>query len=93
MTVKSEVLDPPKKKILPPLIANVCSPNCEECAGMWINKVIGHKIVCDCVKCSHNHKVRKKMSDDSIVVRQDRQTFSSSVTYSPLTESGGDQDS
>jgi hypothetical protein len=32
-----------------------CIPNCEECADIWINELVGHRIVCKCKKCQ-KHK-------------------------------------
>jgi hypothetical protein len=51
---------PPSELInstLSDLIIEECIPNCEECAGIWINELIGHRIVCVCNKCE-KHKER-----------------------------------
>jgi len=47
-----------------------CIPNCKECPGKWINKVINHEIVCRCCKNGHIEIT----PGDSDFVRQDRQT-------------------
>lgn len=46
----------PSPEILPDLIVNACPFGCnQECAKVWINKTIGHRIVCKCT-CDHNKK-------------------------------------
>lgn len=40
---------------LPDLVIEECIPNCEECARIWINELVGHRIVCKCKKCE-KHK-------------------------------------
>jgi len=35
-----------------------CIPNCEQCPGIWVNKLINHQIVCVC--CKNCHKGVKK---------------------------------
>jgi hypothetical protein len=44
-------------KFLPDLVVNICPLGCDgKCAEIWINEAIGHRIICDCIKCGHNNK-------------------------------------
>jgi hypothetical protein len=44
-------------KLPPDLIVNICPLGCNgKCAEIWINETIGHRIICDCIKCGHNKK-------------------------------------
>lgn len=40
--------------VLPDLIINICPLGCNrKCVGIWINSIIGHRIICKC-PCKHN---------------------------------------
>ena len=50
--------------ILPDLIVNICPLGCDgKCAEIWINETIGHKIICNCIKCGHNNKKDKALAE------------------------------
>jgi len=50
--------------ILPDLIVNICPLGCDrKCAEIWINETIGHKIICNCIKCGHNNKKCKALAE------------------------------
>lgn len=38
------------------LVIEECIPSCKRCAGIWINQLIQHKILCSCMKCEHGKK-------------------------------------
>jgi Zn ribbon nucleic-acid-binding protein len=50
--------------VLPDLIVNTCPLGCDrKCAEIWINETIGHRIICDCIKCGHNNKKCKTLAE------------------------------
>jgi hypothetical protein len=50
--------------ILPDLIVNICPLGCDrKCAEIWINETIGHKIICNCIKCGHDNKKCKALAE------------------------------
>lgn len=39
------------------IILEICPLGCDrKCSELWINKIIGHRIVCKCTKCNHDKK-------------------------------------
>jgi hypothetical protein len=44
-------MQPSSLQPIPDLVIEECIPNCEECADIWINELVGHRIVCKCKKC------------------------------------------
>lgn len=49
-------MDDAYQEILPDLIVNACPLGCDqECAIMWTNKTVSHRIVCNC-PCRHKKR-------------------------------------
>ena len=49
-------MDTSYPETLPDLILNACPLGCnQDCAIIWTNRTIGHRIVCKC-KCHHNKR-------------------------------------
>jgi Zn ribbon nucleic-acid-binding protein len=70
--------------ILPDLIVNICPLGCDgKCAEIWINETIGHKIICNCIKCGHNnnkkYQVLASVVDPLANTIQDIKSFSQGV--------------
>jgi hypothetical protein len=39
------------------IILEACPLGCNrECSELWINEIIGHRIVCKCIECDHDKK-------------------------------------
>jgi hypothetical protein len=48
-----------KQDNLQDLILDNCSLGCNgKCSELWINEIMGHRIVCKCTKCNHDKKDR-----------------------------------
>ncbi len=44
------------------IVLEVCPLGCNgKCSQIWINEIIGHRIVCKCTKCDHDK--REKVLD------------------------------
>ncbi|MEP0826089.1 MAG: hypothetical protein HRF40_11445 [Nitrososphaera sp.] len=38
---------------LPDIVVTSCLKGCGNCAGVYVNELTGHRIVCSCEKCDH----------------------------------------
>jgi hypothetical protein len=55
MQVGSEMAssNKPSRTHVPDLFTNECPVGCGNCAGVYVNEVTGHRIVCHCRACGH----------------------------------------
>lgn len=45
------------KQKLYDIVLEVCPLGCNRrCSEIWINEIIGHRIICKCTKCDHDKK-------------------------------------
>lgn len=57
----------------PDLIIDGCPNGCSNCAGIYINSTIGHKIICNC-SCGH-HKARRRTGHNNNTCSLDNPSF------------------
>ena len=69
--------DPGDSSILPDLTVENCPLSCNRiCDQVWINTVLGHKIICNCT-C---HKIKNNAADGFLEPKSATSQLSSEVT-------------
>jgi hypothetical protein len=69
----------------PDLVIDGCPNGCSNCAGIYINSTIGHKIICKC-SCGH-HKARGRRGHNNISSLDDPSFLKQSASKRPISTS------
>ena len=57
----------------PDLLVDKCPLGCDNCAQVYVNNEIGHRIICKCLNCNHGNLKNKKIKEHQQEVEKEDQ--------------------
>ncbi|PWU79353.1 MAG: hypothetical protein DLM72_17840 [Candidatus Nitrosopolaris wilkensis] len=54
------------------IVVTVCPSHCNNCVGVYINEILGFRIICKCTRCVHKNNSRKNEGSEGEVMNVER---------------------